>query len=111
MQRILSLVRTISLSDPTKRITNVFPTFLSTLQHSSSKKILTPYNPIFNPVCGLKVKGRVKRRCKSCYIVVRDERMYVMCPKFPRHKQMSMKPKPHNTWTLTHASQSRTRPW
>lgn len=60
---------------------------------------------------GMKQVGKVKRRCKDCYMVWRKERLYNMCKTHPRHKQMSIKPKPRSTWILTHATQSVYRPW
>lgn len=61
--------------------------------------------------CGFKVKGRLRRRCKDCYFVVREGRMYNICKTHPRHKQMAMKKKDKNTWILTHAMQSKVRPY
>ncbi|XP_044736316.1 uncharacterized protein LOC123298390 [Chrysoperla carnea] len=66
-------------------------------------------NLIFN--CGFKVKGRLRRRCKDCYYVRRKERLYIICETHPRHKQMSMIKKEHNTWMLSHATQSKIRPF
>ncbi|KAF6207673.1 hypothetical protein GE061_016120 [Apolygus lucorum] len=68
------------------------------------------------PVCavqvaGFKVKYQLRRRCKDCYFVVRQERKYVMCPTHPRHKQMAPVKRPRYTWILTHASYSKVRPW
>lgn len=110
MQSIINLTRTL-LSSNIPKITIVKPYFFSTLQDLTRKKFLQVSSPIINPVCGFKIKGRVRRRCKSCYFVFRDERKYVICAEYPRHKQMAMKAKPHNTWILTHASQSPVRPW
>uniref|UniRef100_A0AAG5DC30 Ribosomal protein n=1 Tax=Anopheles atroparvus TaxID=41427 RepID=A0AAG5DC30_ANOAO len=67
--------------------------------------------PLLNLVSGFKVKGRLKRRCKDCYFVMRQERLYVICKTHPRHKQMSMKKHDRNTWILTDATQSKTRAW
>ena len=53
--------------------------------------LLTPQIPILSQTCGFKVKGKLKRRCKDCYFVVRERRKYVICETHPRHKQMSMK--------------------
>uniref|UniRef100_A0A6P7F7M6 Ribosomal protein n=1 Tax=Diabrotica virgifera virgifera TaxID=50390 RepID=A0A6P7F7M6_DIAVI len=63
------------------------------------------------PSCGFKIVGRVKRRCKDCFMVMREQRMYNLCKTHPRHKQMSMAKDPKNTWILTHATQSKVRPW
>ncbi|XP_074000254.1 mitochondrial ribosomal protein L36 [Rhodnius prolixus] len=68
-------------------------------------------SPLVEQICGFKVKLKLQKRCKDCYIVVRDSRKYLICPTHPRHKQMSMVKKPKYTWILTHASQSKTRPW
>nr|CAD7456867.1 unnamed protein product [Timema tahoe] len=69
------------------------------------KPLLNSFVPMFIPVCGFKVKGKLKRRCKDCYFVMRQERLYVICKTHPRHKQMAMKKKEKNTWILTHATQ------
>ncbi|KAH8278214.1 hypothetical protein KR044_002551 [Drosophila immigrans] len=71
--------------------------------------LLSPLNTIVQQVAGFKVKGRLKRRCKDCYVVVREERGYVICPTHPRHKQMSMKKRDYKSWLLTHATQSKER--
>ncbi|XP_013190615.1 large ribosomal subunit protein bL36m [Amyelois transitella] len=107
MQRIVTLIRSLYTPLQIPKQTN----FVSSIKDVCGSNLLSPWTPMISSICNFKVKGRVRRRCKSCYFVVRDERMYVICPKFPRHKQMAMKPKPHNTWILTHASQSRVRPW
>lgn len=67
--------------------------------------------PLYSLVNGFKVKGRLKRRCKDCYFVVRQERTYVICKTHPRHKQMSQMKKPKNLWILTDATQSKVRQW
>ncbi|XP_028030041.1 39S ribosomal protein L36, mitochondrial [Bombyx mandarina] len=89
---------------------NVLP-ILNRISQPSVTNFVKPVIPLVTQISGIKIKGRVRRRCRSCYFVFRDERVYIMCSKFPRHKQMSMKPKPHNTWILTQASQSPVRPW
>lgn len=114
MQRALSLLRHIPKTTflNTSFTFNGFYKCFSSLQNNFMKTKLLPTTTTFiNPVCNFKVKGRLRRRCKYCYFVLRQERLYVICPKFPRHKQMAMTPKPHNTWILTHASQSPIRPW
>ena len=73
--------------------------------------LLVPKVPIFVPSCGFKVVGKLKKRCKDCYFVVRDERKYVICQTKPRHKQMAMKKREEKSWILTYASQGPTRPW
>lgn len=112
MQKILAFARTFTSLAHLENKPTIQQLLLTTFQRSAvNERLLTPFNPLLISFCGFKVKGHVRRRCQSCYIVVRDERIYNICPKLPRHKQMSMKPKPHNTWILTHATQSKVRPW
>lgn len=110
MQRLLSVMKTIT-SMASLPVKSAQTSMFDSVQQFSKARLLQPILPIINPVCSFKVRGRLRRRCKSCYFVVRDERLYVICPKFPRHKQMAMKAKPLNTWILTHATQSPVRPW
>ncbi|XP_055912201.1 39S ribosomal protein L36, mitochondrial [Eupeodes corollae] len=81
------------------------------LTGSYIQRFLAPINTIISQVAGFKVKGRLKRRCKDCYFVIRDRRHYVICPTHPRHKQMSMKKRDYKTWILTDATQSKVRPF
>jgi large subunit ribosomal protein L36 len=74
-------------------------------------QLLTPKVPILLPSSGFKVKKKLKRRCKDCYFVVRQRRVYVICETHPRHKQMSMKAPDKCNWILSHATQSPVRPW
>lgn len=90
------------------------PSIISTSAETNKlveSNILTPFTPSVVPNCGFKVKGRLKRRCKDCYFVVRQQRLYVICKTHPRHKQMSMVPSEKNTWILTHATQGKVRQW
>lgn len=78
-------------------------------QQTGLQRLLTPFCSLLNQVAGFKVKGRLKRRCKDCYFVIRQQRHYVICPTHPRHKQMSMKKRDYKSWILTHATQSKER--
>ncbi|XP_017777668.1 PREDICTED: 39S ribosomal protein L36, mitochondrial [Nicrophorus vespilloides] len=60
---------------------------------------------------GFKVKGKLKKRCKDCYFVMREKRLFVICDTHRRHKQMSMVPDERNTWMLSHATQGKFRSW
>lgn len=85
----------------------VFPSISNQLTTS----FLQPTSVTVNSERGMKQMGKLKRRCKDCYFVVRQERLYVMCKTHGRHKQMAMKKKPKNTWILTDATQSKQRAW
>ncbi|XP_066251990.1 uncharacterized protein mRpL36 [Euwallacea similis] len=81
------------------------------LQNMHKVPLLSPVTPALVQSCGFKVVGRLKKRCKDCYFVRRQERLYVICKTHPRHKQMSMVKDPRYTWILTHATQGKVRPW
>lgn len=77
----------------------------------NSKPFMQPVLPLLVQKCGLKHKGKLKLRCKGCYFVVRKELFYVMCKVHPRHKQVQIHPKEHETWIVSHATQGVKRPW
>lgn len=82
------------------------------IQLMNVPKLLTPTaSPQLMQTCGFKVKYKVKRRCRDCYMVMRQGRMYNICPTHPRHKQMAIKVHPRINWIITHATQSKIRPW
>jgi len=63
------------------------------------------------PVRGLKIKGRVNRRCKDCYLIWEDGILYNRCKTHQRHKQMLKPMYWANSRLLTHRSMPCTRPW
>lgn len=75
------------------------------------KLLASPGGPQLVQTCGFKVKGILRRRCRDCYFVMRQGRLYNLCSTHPRHKQMQKVKKPKNTWIVTHAFQSKVRPW
>lgn len=77
----------------------------------NTRPLLAVQPALYVPSCGFKVVGKVKRRCKECYMIVRHERLYNLCKAKPRHKQMSMKAKEDKSWILTHATQGPKRAW
>lgn len=66
---------------------------------------------VAQPSCGFKLKRVLKRRCKDCYFVVRENRLHVICKTHPRHKQMAIVKPEKSNWILTHATQSPVRPY
>lgn len=110
--KMLSLFRNIVLQIPkstSKTTTSAF--HLLSPANPSCVSFLLP--KLHNKVqeSGLKVLGRVKRRCKDCYMVMREGRLFVECKTFGRHKQVTIAKKPKNSWMLSHATQSKVRPW
>uniref|UniRef100_A0A0A1WEL6 Ribosomal protein n=1 Tax=Zeugodacus cucurbitae TaxID=28588 RepID=A0A0A1WEL6_ZEUCU len=106
---IMANCRTLAPSGPIASNCNITAT--PTAIECGLQRLLTPFNSLLTQVAGFKVKGRLRRRCKDCYFVVRQERLFVICPTHPRHKQMAMKKREKNTWLLTHATQSKVRPY
>ncbi|XP_039957507.1 39S ribosomal protein L36, mitochondrial [Bactrocera tryoni] len=106
---IMANGRALAASGPIAVTSNITAT--NTSVENGIQRLLTPFNSLLTQVAGFKVKGRLRRRCKDCYFVVRQERLYVICPTHPRHKQMAMKKREKNTWILTHATQSKVRPY
>ncbi|KAJ6641520.1 39S ribosomal protein L36, mitochondrial [Pseudolycoriella hygida] len=84
---------------------------ISSLTNKQNAGILQLTSPLLQIFCGFKVKGVLKRRCKDCYHVVRKGRGYIICKTHPRHKQMAMAQRPEKKWILTHATQSKIRPY
>lgn len=78
---------------------------------SIGRNLLEARTPQVNLTCGLKIKGRLKLRCKSCYFIRRDERWYVYCPAHGRHKQAEMKKRRDKKWIITFACQNKKYPW
>jgi len=56
---------------------------------------------------GLKHVNHPQRRCRHCYMVYEDERAWVFCDKYPRHKQVQRRPprEEKNAMIMTHATQ------
>ena len=101
------ILRSFSLFSPSITTQDAFKTMMDPIK----PQLLQPAAVSLNFERGFKVKGRLKRRCKDCYFVVRDERLYNICKTHPRHKQMAMKKKDKNTWILTDATQGKIRAW
>lgn len=81
--------------------------------NSSPPTLLTSAiaNPQFTQICGLKIVGKVHRRCKDCYMHVKNGVIYNHCNTHPRHKQRQRLKKENNTWILTAVQQTKIRPW
>lgn len=81
------------------------------LNYNIYSSLLSPAAILSIPVCGFKFKGVVERRCKDCYIVVKDRQKIVLCKTHPRHKQKEIVPAEKDTWIITQRTRSRIRPW
>jgi ribosomal protein L36 len=62
-------------------------------------------------LAGFKHVANPKRRCKHCYIVYEEDRSWVFCDKYPRHKQVfRISPRQmKNQMIMTHATQGATK--
>lgn len=81
------------------------------LPNHNASVILKSVTPMYNSVCDFKTRGCLQLRCKDCFYLSRFGRLYVLCKKHPRHKQVQMIKKEYKTWIVTSASQSKTRGW
>lgn len=109
LKNTLHICRTgLNVLNQSSRLNHVLTSPAAMGQNSN---FLAPFVPEFVSKCGLKVKGLPRRRCKDCFFVTRDERLYVECKTHPRHKQVQIAKNPKNTWILTHATQGKVRPW
>lgn len=63
------------------------------------------------PSRGFKVFGKVRKRCKDCYFVTRDQRLYNLCKTFQKHKQMSIRHTDKAYYILTGVQQKKQREW
>ena len=102
-----------------KRVTLLAPSVLMTstcitrpfsaLKSQAQSSILIPSRSTFvmSQFAGLKHVAHPHRRCSHCYMVIEDERTWVFCDKFPRHKQVTkLQPRvAKNKMIMTHATQ------
>ncbi|CAB0010769.1 unnamed protein product [Nesidiocoris tenuis] len=78
----------------------------------ASRALLAPPMTVsVNQTAGFKIKYSLKKRCKDCFIYVKDGRRSILCPTHGRHKQLNPVKKPRYTWTIALAMQSKVRPW
>lgn len=61
------------------------------LQINNSPLLFTNTNLNITQVREYKVKTRLRKRCKSCYFVWRNGRLYVECDEHGRHRQHHIK--------------------
>lgn len=74
--------------------------------------ICTPVNGLsLIPSRGFKVFGKVRKRCKDCYFVTRDQRLYNLCKTHQKHKQMSIRHTDKAYYILTGVQQKKQREW
>ncbi|KAK4877910.1 hypothetical protein RN001_010416 [Aquatica leii] len=81
------------------------------LAQRQTPNLLPVTNVVVTQSYGFKVKAMLKKRCKDCYFVKRENRLFVICNTHPRHKQMQLVKKEKYTWILSHATQGKIRPW
>lgn len=81
----------------------IVPQTLSVTQPNSSLSLILSR--------GFKVFGKVRKRCKDCYIVTRDQRVYNLCKTYGKHKQMSIRHTDKFYYVLTGVQQKKKREW
>ena len=60
--------------------------------NSSRANFCSPQSVTVSQVDGYKAKGKIQKRCKDCYYVLREGVRYVECKTKPRHKQFEKFP-------------------
>ena len=88
--------------------------YMDVFNQKSSKTFLSPVIStviVEQPKAGFKLVQNPKRRCKHCYIVIEEERKFVFCDKYPRHKQAQIQRSPimKVSRIMTHATQGGTK--
>lgn len=73
--------------------------------------ILQPTTPLRIDVCGMKVVGKPHRRCRDCRLVFIDGVLHNLCSAYGRHTQRRRMPHFKATRIVTHAQQTKLRPW
>ena len=54
----------------------------------NKKKLIMPQNSVLvQQVCEFKTKMRLRKRCRSCYFLWKNGRIYVECKAYPNHRQ------------------------
>jgi len=82
-----------------------------TPQIVSMLQILPVNGSTIVPSRGFKVFGKVRKRCKDCYFVTRDQRLYNLCKTYQKHKQMSIRQTDKAYYILTGVQQKKQREW
>jgi len=68
--------------------------------------LAAPLTPILTQTAGIKHMTTLKKRCRHCYFVIKDEQKFVMCTAKPRHYAAQKMPgKKWGNYILTHATQ------
>lgn len=90
---------------------NIFRNIIQPTMFYNSQ--LLPSNNGFSliPSRGFKVFGKVRKRCKDCYFITRDQRVYNLCKAYPKHKQMSIRHTDKAYYILTGVQQKKVREW
>lgn len=96
-------------------INSGFSKYFSTLYEPNiavhKKSLLNAVTFSVAPSRGMKMKGFVKKRCKDCYLLAKNERLYNYCKVHPRHNQMSKRSKDRVYFVLTSVETKTTRKW
>lgn len=93
-------------------LSNLFQkTFQPAMINNAPQILSTVIGHSLIPSRGFKVFGKVRKRCKDCYFVTRDQRMYNLCKTYQKHKQMSIRGSDKFYYILTGVQQKKKREW
>lgn len=86
------------------RYSSIFLSHKNNMNILNSHAIRLPqFLPVLNPSRGMKYKDVLTLRCEHCYFKKIEDRWYVFCTKFPRHKQ-GQKVDEKSKWIITHCT-------
>lgn len=84
---------------------------LKTMSLEKSEFFLLPNVYSVIPSKNVMVKVEVKKLCRDCYFLWKNERVYVYCKSHPNHKQVTRVPKDKDRFIITHETRNCKRPW
>jgi len=79
-----------------KPLASRFRGAMLTQGHFPVGRVVPTVSPTLSLARGMKVRSSVKVMCDGCCIVRRKGRVYVICSKNPKHKQVSGIPHQHD---------------
>jgi len=89
-----------------KKFINSTSISTTVLSKNESSLLNNSQSPLVQQVAGMKNRGELRKRCKHCYFIIKDERKYVMCTVHPRHKAAGkVVADMQGNMILTHATQ------
>lgn len=84
---------------------------LKTMSLEKSEFFLSPNVYSVIHFKNLMIKDKVKKLCRDCYFLWKNERVYVYCKSHPSHNQATKVPRDKDRFIITHETRNCRRPW